>query len=114
MVSASTAKVKKGVLEAHSAHVLVLGSGNGLRITLACHVRVRGLHHEKQPVKDECRQRADQNGAQQQHVAPRRRYFRPPFSISSKRASKISSRCTFLRGWPLAKITPSSLPPATP
>src|SRR5215211_9030639 len=41
-------------------------------------------------------------------------YFRPSLSISSKRASKISSRCTFLRGWPLAKITPSSLPPATP
>src|SRR5215211_4925777 len=31
MVSASTAKVKKGVLEADAAHVLVVGSGDGLR-----------------------------------------------------------------------------------
>ena len=41
-------------------------------------------------------------------------YLRPSFSISSKRAPKISSRCTLRSGWPLAKITPSSLPPATP
>jgi hypothetical protein len=43
-----------------------------------------------------------------------RRYFQPSLCISSKSASKISSRCTLRKGRPLAKITPSSLPPATP